>query len=151
MTGPTLGQTQTSHANVVLAVNLAPADRLALSALCRRKQWGIRLAGRLMQAARKAAAADVRVVICGHELPDGIWKELFERVRDFAHAPRFIVVSQTADERLWAEVLNLGAHDVLAAPFDAEELCRVMSYAMPEPAWKGRVYRAAIQSNGGFQ
>jgi DNA-binding response OmpR family regulator len=36
-----------------------------------------------------------------------------------------IVVSRLANESLWAEVLNLGGFDVLALPFDREELERV--------------------------
>jgi len=40
--------------------------------------------------------------------------------------PLLIVTSRLADERLWAEVLNLGAHDVLAKPFNAEEVVRVL-------------------------
>jgi hypothetical protein len=41
-----------------------------------------------------------------------------------------VVASRLADERLWAEVLNLGGHDVLAMPFDAHEVRRVMESAV---------------------
>jgi FixJ family two-component response regulator len=40
-----------------------------------------------------------------------------------------IVTSRLADEHLWAEALNLGAYDVLAKPFDQEEVIRVLSSA----------------------
>ena len=33
------------------------------------------------------------------------------------HLPLVIVASHLADDQLWAEALNLGAHDVLAKPF----------------------------------
>jgi DNA-binding response OmpR family regulator len=33
-----------------------------------------------------------------------------------------IVTSRLADEQLWAEALNLGAHDVLAKPYDHREV-----------------------------
>jgi DNA-binding NtrC family response regulator len=39
------------------------------------------------------------------------------------------VTSRAADERLWAEALNLGAYDVLAKPFDPTEVCRIVSLA----------------------
>jgi hypothetical protein len=35
--------------------------------------------------------------------------------------PRLIVFSRNADDRLWAEVLNLGGFDLLATPFREEE------------------------------
>ena len=38
------------------------------------------------------------------------------------HRPRLIVFSRQVDDRLWAEVLNLGGFDVLATPFRKEEL-----------------------------
>ncbi len=50
--------------------------------------------------------------------------------------PNLIVTSRLADEGLWAEVLNLGGYDVLAQPFDAEEVYRVVFLAWDE--WKRR-------------
>ena len=40
-----------------------------------------------------------------------------------------IVTSRLADEYLWAEALNLGAYDMLAKPFDASEVVRVLGSA----------------------
>jgi len=40
-----------------------------------------------------------------------------------------MVASRFADERFWAEALNLGAYDVLAKPFDAEEVNRTLTSA----------------------
>jgi len=40
-----------------------------------------------------------------------------------------IVTCRLADEYLWAEALNVGAYDVLAKPFDAAEVNRVVSLA----------------------
>jgi hypothetical protein len=42
-----------------------------------------------------------------------------------------IVTSRLADERLWAEVLNLGGYHLLAKPFDASEVVRVVGTAWP--------------------
>ena len=41
--------------------------------------------------------------------------------------PILIVSSRLADECMWAEALNFGAYDVLAKPFDTEEVIRVLS------------------------
>jgi DNA-binding response OmpR family regulator len=70
------------------------------------------------------------VVVCERDLPDGSWKHLLDKVETLARPPRLIVASRLADERLWAEVLNLGGYDVLATPFDADEVYRVVSYAV---------------------
>jgi FixJ family two-component response regulator len=45
------------------------------------------------------------------------------------NAPSLIVVSKLADDRLWAEALNLGAWDVLAKPFNHIEVIRSVKSA----------------------
>jgi DNA-binding response OmpR family regulator len=74
---------------------------------------------------------EMPVVICEHSLPDGDWKLLLADLDKVALRPNLIVSSRLADERLWAEVLNLGAFDLLlGAPFEPEEVLRVT-----ESAW----------------
>lgn len=62
------------------------------------------------------------VVLCECQLPDGNWKDLLGQLAPMLERPRLIVFSRHADERLWAEVLNLGAFDLLATPFREAEL-----------------------------
>jgi FixJ family two-component response regulator len=38
-------------------------------------------------------------------------------------------MSRHADERLWAEVLNLGGYDLLAKPLEGDEVSRVVEMA----------------------
>lgn len=78
----------------------------------------------------------VAVVICERDLPDGDWKALLSATRPLAPAPLLIVCSRTADECLWAEVLNLGGWDVLAKPFDAREVSWSVGLACKE--WQRR-------------
>ena len=54
---------------------------------------------------------------------------MLDHIAFLADSPLLIVTSRLADERLWAEAPNLGAWDVLAKPFDAEEVIRVVSIA----------------------
>jgi DNA-binding response OmpR family regulator len=75
------------------------------------------------------AARDLDVILCEASLPDGNWKGLLERFSCSANPPYLIVTSRLADERLWAEVLNLGGYDVLAKPFNPEEVYRVVELA----------------------
>jgi DNA-binding response OmpR family regulator len=64
----------------------------------------------------------VPVVLCECQLPDGNWKDLLSQLVPMLEQPRLIVFSHHADERLWAEVLNLGAFDLLTTPFREAEL-----------------------------
>jgi hypothetical protein len=70
------------------------------------------------------------VVICQHSLPDGDWKLMLAGLDRIDVRPSLIVSSRLADDRLWAEVLNLGAFDLLlGAPFEPEEVLRVTESA----------------------
>jgi FixJ family two-component response regulator len=69
------------------------------------------------------------VVLCDEHLPDGSWRDLLAAMEPLHDPPVLIVSSHIADERLWSEVLNLGAFDLLAAPFDSREVLRVVSLA----------------------
>lgn len=62
------------------------------------------------------------VVICEDPLPDGSWRDVLQTVQAHGTPPALIVTSRLADNRLWAEVLNLGGHDVLAQPLRAQEV-----------------------------
>jgi len=68
----------------------------------------------------------IAIVLCEALLPDGDWERMLEETRRAPETPSLIVSSHLADERLWAEVLNLGGWDVLATPFEAEEVARVL-------------------------
>jgi DNA-binding NtrC family response regulator len=70
------------------------------------------------------------LVICDHRLPDGGWKSVLAALDSMEDRPVLIVSSRLADERLWAEVLNLGAFDLLlGSPFVPEEVLRVTESA----------------------
>ena len=113
-----------------LVVNPISSDRSALRAIFARSNWK----WVLVQTIEKAnswlvASSPLPVVICERELPDGNWKRLYDQTEALPRPPRFIVSSRLADEYLWAEVLNVGAHDVLATPFDECEVSRVVEHA----------------------
>ncbi len=71
----------------------------------------------------------VPVLVCDCDLESGSWKDLLGKFGELGQAPLLIVTSRLADDFLWAEALNLGAYDVLAQPFDAEEVARVVHSA----------------------
>ena len=70
-----------------------------------------------------------RVVVCDQNLADGDWRDLLSDLQNEKRMPPLIVSSHVADDRLWAEVLNLGGYDLLAHPFAASEVSRVVKMA----------------------
>lgn len=104
----------------------------------------------------------VQVAIVDRDLPDGTWRTLLDELQRLARPPLLIVTSALADDRLWAEVLNLGAFDVLMKPFDPDEVSRVVSWAFlrwreinpagdgeePQGAKRSTAARAATSGSG---
>ena len=71
-----------------------------------------------------------QVIVCDSELLDaGSWRDLLPADIE-QPAFELIVVSSLADDRLWAEVLNLGGFDVLSIPFSREEVERALWSAL---------------------
>jgi len=75
------------------------------------------------------------VIVCERDLKPGSWKDVLEQAVILPDPPPLIVTSRLADDRLWAEALNLGAYDVLVKPFDRAETMRVVDAACR--AWGG--------------
>jgi DNA-binding NtrC family response regulator len=76
------------------------------------------------------------VVVSERDLPDGNWRDVLEVALVRREPPVVIVTSRLADDYLWAEVLNLGGYDVLAKPFDRNDVTRTISLAWQH--WKNR-------------
>lgn len=97
-------------------------------------------AGNYTRAAGLLQANSFSVVLSERDLPDGGWRDVLNAVELCQSTPLLIVASRHADERLWAEVLNLGGFDVLMKPFDFMETTRVLAMACQQ--WGSGSYGA---------
>ena len=66
-----------------------------------------------------------RVILTEDVLADGGWIDILELARELAPKTEVMVTSRLADTRLWAEVLNRGAFDLLPQPFCGGEVRRI--------------------------
>ena len=119
----------------VLCVSGQLQDQHALRNIFHHHGWHICSADTLQQASEKLQQGVVAVVVCDENLVDGSWRDLHQQLQQMEQAPLLVVCSQRADGQLWAEVLSLGAYDVLAKPFDKLEVIRVLGMAWRR--WKG--------------
>ena len=113
----------------LLAISPNQEDRQSLEKILDRDHWTIQGARSLREAATLLRERP-RLILCEKDLPDGSWKDVFREAGGIDDPPPFVVVSRHADERLWAEVLNLGGYDVLLKPFEESEVCRVTGMAL---------------------
>ena len=113
----------------LLAVSADARDVEILQKILDPSRWRVFRAVSLRQAAHILHHDDVSLVLCDQILPDGSWKMILHELRHLNPVPALIVASTLADDALWAEVLNLGAYDLLAKPFRSEEVLRTIGAA----------------------
>jgi len=113
----------------ILLVSHMMEDHTDLRRLFQRACWQTHEAYCCREAFAAIAEQEPDAVVCEASLPDGSWKDLLEALSRRVNPPYLIVTSHLADEYLWAKVINLGGYDVLAKPFDAEEVRRVVGLA----------------------
>jgi DNA-binding response OmpR family regulator len=113
----------------ILLIDPLHARRAALRAILAPPWWDTHEARTCQEAIGILDDLPVGVAICDTEVPDGDWQDLLRNFQCRQHPPNLVVSARVADERLWAEVLNLGGYDVLAQPFDRSEVLRVARMA----------------------
>ena len=120
----------TNNLGTILSVSPMAEDHTALAKILQGKWKRLTTSG-LQWATKLLRRNQIPITICERDLQPGSWKDLLEQTAIMPHSPLLIVTSRSADESLWAEVLNLGGWDVLAKPFDRTEVIRVI-----EAAWR---------------
>jgi DNA-binding NtrC family response regulator len=113
----------------VLCVSPDPQDLRTLRRVLD-STWQVAAVATCRECAEWVQETSVSVIVCESRLEDGTWKDVLENSIASGHGPLVIVTSRLADALLWSEVLNLGGHDVLAKPFDEEEVRRVLNAAL---------------------
>jgi DNA-binding NtrC family response regulator len=113
----------------ILSLSPNQEDHDAVTKMLTGSTWRLHQAVCLRSALSVIRNHSIGVVVCERDLQRGTWVDVLEIVNLLDCAPPLIVASRLADERLWAEALNLGAYDVLAKPFDRRELSRSLNMA----------------------
>jgi CheY-like chemotaxis protein len=78
----------------------------------------------------------IPVVLCDRDGQPEAWREILQAGKELSAPPCVIVTSRLADDRLWAELLNDGAFDLLSKPFNKADVIRIVHLAWVH--WKNR-------------
>ena len=132
-------QPVTRPAGAVTVLSISPRDEnhSSVEAILGHSTWILFKASDLVSAKAVLQRHEIGVVLCARDLPPGTWIDVLEQINVLPNAPSLIVASKLADDRLWAEALNLGAWDVLATPFEPSELIRSVTSGWQR--WHGRI------------
>ena len=98
-------------------------------------------------ALRLAGPEPPELVFTSTELPDGTWADIV-RLAELAPIPvNVIVVSRLADIRTYIEVLQSGAFDFIAPPFEPTALAHVVSCAAGNVATRRSMQAQVLQAS----
>ena len=126
----------------VLSVSPLEEDHRSLDSIIGHSNWMLFKARDLASALALLQQHEIAVVLLERDLLPGRWIEMLEQIKSLRNAPSLIVASRLADDRLWAEALNLGAWDVLAKPFDRSEVFRSVKSAWQH--WHDQIQMPAL-------
>jgi DNA-binding NtrC family response regulator len=118
--------------SALLAVGFKDEESRILKQAANRVGCTMIVANTIRDAIQSLGSHAVPVIVCQQDLPDGNWQDLLDLSAAWKPPAKVIVVSRLADNRLWAEVLNLGGYDVLAAPLNEGEVLHVLG-----SSWRG--------------
>lgn len=138
----------------IVAVFSDCEDRTLLVRIFAHSEWKLKFTRVLPETQNTLRTSTASVVISDSRLSDGCcWKDLLTGMKDMRDPPPLIVADRLADERLWAEVLNLGAYDLLAKPFDAKEVLHAVASACRHSENERQIFphrkpaKSALQDN----
>jgi DNA-binding NtrC family response regulator len=121
----------------IVALLASTADRDILAEISGSWNWTISFADNIEQVLCGIRENNIGVVISDASDHDTYsWRQILREFETIPAAPSLIVTDRLGDDRLWAEVLNLGAYDLLVTPFESTEVFRIVSLAWL--SWKAR-------------
>jgi DNA-binding response OmpR family regulator len=138
MKDPTRSSVSGDECLTILSISPFEEDHARLQAIIGRVSKFV-TAQSFSTAKRLLVSQNVFLVICERDSPPTTWIECLDYIQSLPTAPFLIVTSRLADERLWAEVLNLGGWDVLAKPFDDREVLRTVRSTLERYRYSGEV------------
>ena len=119
-------------------------DARTLSRMLQNLPLALEHVSSLQQARTMLQQDDYDVILTEANVPDGTWLDALHLARELPRDIEVIVTDPQADARLWAEILNLGAYDLLAQPFYAPEVRRILYNACSRSAYRSYPLATAV-------
>ena|SRR5581483_7839635 len=121
-----LGRQQRS----ILAITVAPALQTQLHIFSVHERWKFMLAKSVADARLLMRVQKVSVIIYDREGTDAEWTQAIRLFRGCPDPPLFILLTGSADRRIWKSLLDCGGYDMALKPVDRQSLARLLNGAV---------------------
>lgn len=118
-------------ARIVNALFVSPfeADHEFMQRFFTRTKWRLYPAETYRKAALWLKSESISVIVTEKELPDGNWRDLLAEASGCPFSPVLVATYRFSEIDNLNQLLELGAYDVLAKPFDETEVSQIISFA----------------------
>ncbi len=100
--------------------------------------WRISIVGSSDAAIALLKDQPIPLVICDRDLAGEAWPDVLAKVAAQPQAVCVLLASSVMDDYLWHQVIRHNGYDVVAKPFQPEELRRAVTFAW---SWRGWAHR----------
>ncbi len=100
--------------------------------------WRISIVGSSDAAIALLKEQPIPLVICDRDLAGEAWPDVLAKVAAQPQAVCVLLASSVMDDYLWHQVIRHNGYDVVAKPFQPEELRRAVTFAW---SWRGWAHR----------
>jgi DNA-binding response OmpR family regulator len=134
-----VGRTRSSGEPVKLvAITQNPEDAEALQQIATSYGWRISIVDSSDAAIALLKEQPTPLVICDRNLSTEDWRDVLAKIAAQPQTACVLVASRAADDYLWHQVIRHHGYDVVAKPFQPEELRRAVTFAW---SWRGWAHR----------
>jgi len=113
-------------------------DSETLGQLAASNGWRISIVGSSEAAIALLKEQPTPLVICDRDLSGEAWSDVLAKIAAQPQAVCVLLASSVIDDYLWQQVIRHHGYDVIAKPFQPEELRRAVAFAW---SWRGWAYR----------
>jgi len=122
----------------LVAVTQSPDDSATLRQIAASYGWTISVVESSEAAVAALREQPTPLVICDRDLPGEAWRDVLAKIAAQPQAVCVLLASRVVDDYLWRQVIRHHGYDVVAKPFQPEELRRAVTFAW---SWRGWAYR----------
>ncbi len=112
-----------------LLVSAQDADRRAFDAILSGTQWALIAVPDLANAIAELSRAVFPIVLYDRDLSGGPWQRTVKELSAAQAGTCIILLSSVSDQYLWDEVVQHGGFDVLARPFEKQQVLSTIDFA----------------------
>jgi len=129
----------------LVAITQDPEDSGALQKVARTYGWTVSIVGSSAAAMPLLNAQPTPLAICDRDLSAEDWRDVLVKIAAQPQAVCVLLASRVVDDYLWHQVIRYHGYDVVAKPFQPEELRRAVTFAWSWRGWARRHYTDALR------